>query len=49
VLAGYARRPDVSARLVELDHTSVLAARRAAAAGLDAVEVIEADASLSDA
>ncbi len=49
-LAGHPRRDDVAARLVELDAGNVLAARRAAsAAGLGAVEVRAADASLTDA
>jgi hypothetical protein len=50
VLAEHPRRDDVSARLVELDEQNVLLARGAAsAAGLDAVEVIAADASITDA
>ena len=50
VLAEHPRRSDVSARLVELDAQNVLLARGAArAAGLDAVEVIAADASITDA
>ena len=50
VLAEHPRRADVSARLVELDAQNVLLARGAArAAGLDAVEVITADASITDA
>ena len=50
VLAEYPRRTDVSARLVELDAQNVLLARGAARAiGLDAVEVIAGDASLTDA
>ena len=50
VLAEHPRRADVSARLVELDVQNVLLAQRAArAAGLDAVEVIAADASITDA
>ncbi len=49
VLAEHPRRADVSARLVELDVQNVLLARRAAyAAGLHAVEVIAADASITD-
>jgi hypothetical protein len=50
VLAEHPRRGDVSARLVELDEQNVLLAHGAAsAAGLDAVEVIAADASITDA
>jgi hypothetical protein len=50
VLADHPRRADVSARLVELDPQNVLLAERtAAAAGLDAVEAVAADASLTDA
>lgn len=50
VLADHPRRADVTARLVELDEHNVLLARRAAhAASLDAVEVIAADASITDA
>ena len=50
VLAEHPRRGDVSARLVELDEQNVLAARGAAsAAGLDAVEVVATDASITDA
>lgn len=50
VLADHPRRVDVIARLVELDEHNALIARRAAhAAGLDAVEVIAADASITDA
>ena len=50
VLAQHPRRGDVSARLVELDAQNVdLARRAAAAAGLDAVEAVAADASLTDA
>jgi hypothetical protein len=50
VLANHPRRADVSARLVELDPQNVLIAQRAAAAtGLDAVEAVAADASLTDA
>ncbi|HEV2362384.1 MAG TPA: class I SAM-dependent methyltransferase family protein [Acidimicrobiales bacterium] len=46
VLPGHPRRADVSARLVELDPRLVERARAAAAAaGLDAVEVVEGDAS----
>jgi len=50
VLAEHLRRGDVSARLVELDEQNVLLARRAAAAaGLDGVEVVAGDASITDA
>ncbi len=50
VLAEHPRRSDVSARLVELDAQNVdLAQRAAGAAGLDAVEAVAADASLTDA
>jgi hypothetical protein len=50
VLAGHPRRADVRARLVELDPRNVAHARRAAAAaGLDAVEVLAADAGLAGA
>jgi hypothetical protein len=50
VLAEHPRRADVSARLVELDEQNVRLARAAAAAaGLDAVEAIAADASITDA
>ena len=49
VLAGHPRRDSVRARLVELDPRNVEHARRAAAAaGLDAVEVLAADAGLAD-
>ena len=49
VLAEHERRGDVSARLVELDEDNVLVARRAAhEAGLDGVEVLAGDASLTD-
>jgi len=48
-LAGHPRREDVSARLVELDARNVLLARVAArAAGLAGIEVVAADASLTD-
>ncbi|HEX5289672.1 MAG TPA: SAM-dependent methyltransferase [Streptosporangiaceae bacterium] len=50
VLAGHPRRGDVRARLVELDERNVAAARRAAqAAGLDGVELLRADAGMTDA
>jgi hypothetical protein len=49
-LAEHPRREDVEARLVELDEHNVGLARRAAhAAGLDKVEVVAADASVTDA
>ena len=48
-LDGHPRRADVRARLVELDPRNVAVARAAvSAAGLD-VEVVEADAALTDA
>jgi hypothetical protein len=50
VLAEHPRRADVSARLVELDAQNALLARAAArATGLEAVEVVAGDASLTDA
>lgn len=50
VLAEHPRRADVSARLVELDAQNVALAQGAArAVGLDAVEVIAGDASMTDA
>ncbi len=49
VLIDHPRRADVSARLVELDERNVALANGAArAAGLDAVEAVAADASLTD-
>jgi hypothetical protein len=49
-LTEHPRRADVSARLVELDEDNVLIARRAArAAGLEGVQAIAADASITDA
>ena len=49
-LTGHPRRDDVRARLVELDERNVAAARQAArAAGLDRVELLEADAGTTDA
>jgi hypothetical protein len=49
VLAGHPRRGDVRARLVELDERNVAFARQAArAAGLDGVEVLRADAGVTD-
>jgi hypothetical protein len=49
VLIDHARRAEVSARLVELDAENVRLAKAAAlAAGLDAVEAVAADASLTD-
>jgi len=50
VLTGHPRRDDVRARLVELDERNVAVARRAAhAAGLHGVEVLQADAGITDA
>src|ERR1700722_12300644 len=50
VLAGHPRRHDVRARLVELDGRNVALARQAArAAGLPGVEVLRADAGVTDA
>jgi hypothetical protein len=50
VLAEHPRRRDVTARLVELDEQNALRARRAAKeAGLEEVEVVVADASMTDA
>jgi ACT domain-containing protein len=49
VLADHPRRGDVRARLVELDPRNTAIAQEAArAAGLDGVEVVTADASLTD-
>jgi hypothetical protein len=49
-LTGHPRRHDVHARLVELDERNVAVARQAAqAAGLDRVEVLHADAGVTDA
>src|SRR3984957_11046760 len=49
-LAGHPRRGDVRARLVELDERNVEIARQAArAAGLPGVEVLRADAGMTDA
>jgi hypothetical protein len=49
-LRGHPRRVDVRARLVELDERNVALARQAAqAAGLDGVEVLQADAGVTDA
>ena len=49
VLAGHPRRDDVRARLVELDERNVAVARQSAqAAGLDGVEVVQADAGTTD-
>lgn len=48
-LAEHERRGDVAARLVELDEDNVLVARRAAQeAGLDGVQVVIGNASLTD-
>jgi hypothetical protein len=50
VLAEHPRRAEVTARLVELDDQNVRSARAAAsAAGLDGVEVVVSDASVTDA
>jgi hypothetical protein len=50
VLAGHPRRDDVRARLVELDERNVAVARQTArAAGLNGVEVVQADAGITDA
>src|SRR3984885_10516330 len=50
VLTGHPRRDDVRARLVELDERNVAVARQAAqAAGLHGVEVLQADAGVTDA
>jgi len=49
VLAGHPRRDDVRARLVELDpRNAAFAEDLARAAGLDQVDVLRADASLTD-
>lgn len=49
VLADHPRRGDVRARLVELDPGNTAAARSAAeAAGLDQVDVVTGDATLTD-
>jgi hypothetical protein len=50
VLTGHPRRDDVHARLVELDERNAALARQAAqAAGLHGVEVLQADAGITDA
>ena len=50
VLAGHQRRDEVRARLVELDERNVAVARQAAqAAGLNGVELLQADAGITDA
>jgi hypothetical protein len=50
VLAGHPRRDEVRARLVELDERNAAVARQAArAAGLDGVEMLRADAGITDA
>ena len=50
VLTGHPRRDDVRARLVELDERNVALARQAAqAAELPGVEVVQADAGITDA
>lgn len=49
VLAGHPRRDEVRARLIELDERNVAVARQAAqAAGLDGVELLQADAGVTD-
>ena len=52
-LTGHPRRDDVRVRLVELDERNVAVARQAAqaaqAAGLHGVEVLQADAGITDA
>jgi hypothetical protein len=49
-LAGHSRRDDVRARLVELDERNATLARQAAqAAGLPGVEVLQADAGITNA
>jgi hypothetical protein len=49
VLADHPRRDDVRARLVELNERNVAVARQAAqAAGLDGVEMLQADAGITD-
>ena len=50
VLTGHPRRDDVRARLVELNQRNVVLARQAAqGAGLRGVEVLQADAGITDA
>jgi hypothetical protein len=50
VLAGHQRRDELRARLVELDERNVAVARQAAqAAGLNGVELLQADAGITDA
>ncbi len=50
VLVGHPRRDEVRARLIELDERNVAVARQAAqAAGLDSVEILQADAGTTDA
>lgn len=50
VLVDHPRRAEITARLVELDEHNVLTARRAThTAGLDMVEVVAGDASVTDA
>jgi hypothetical protein len=50
VLTGHPRRDDVRARLVKLDGRNVALARQSAqAAGLHGVEVLQADAGITDA
>lgn len=50
VLAEHPRREDVAARLVELDEHNVAVARQGArAAGLHRIELVDGDASVTDA
>src|ERR1700759_272892 len=49
VLTGHPRRDDVRARLVELDERNGAVARQTAQAGVDGVEVRQADAGITDA
>lgn len=50
VLADHTRREDVRARLVELDPRNVASAKAStSAAGLDGVEIVQADAGVTDA
>lgn len=50
VLTAHPRRDEVRARLIELDERNAAVARQAAqAAGLDGVEVLQADAGVTDA
>jgi hypothetical protein len=50
VLAGHSRRDEVRARLVELDERNLAVGRQAArAGGLDGIEMLQADAGITDA